>query len=90
MALYDSTQIVEYLEDLAPEPPLWPIGVAQRARARQIEHACDEFFFPHGVRLMGLEHHMGGEAAIAVCPSVPIELQCELRWFAGAVRVQLP
>jgi glutathione S-transferase len=67
LALYDSTQIFEYLEDVAPEPPLWPTGVTQRARARLLEHASDEVFFPHVVRLMGLEHDMGSEAAIAAC-----------------------
>ncbi len=67
VALYDSTQIFEYLEDVSPELPLWPSGIAPRARARQIEHASDEVFFPHVVRLMGLEHDMGSEAAIAAC-----------------------
>lgn len=67
VALYDSTQIFEYFEDVAPEPPLWPTGVAHRARARQIEHASDEVFFPHVVRLMGLEHDMGSDAAVAAC-----------------------
>jgi glutathione S-transferase len=67
VGLYDSTQIFEYLEDLAPQPPLWPAGVAQRARARQLEHASDEVYFPHVVRLMGLEHDMQSDAAIAAC-----------------------
>ena len=67
LALFDSTLIFEYLEDVAPEPRLWPAGVVQRARARQIEHASDEVFFPHVARLMGLEHDMGSEAAIAAC-----------------------
>lgn len=65
LALYDSTQIFEYLEDRVPQPPLWPAGIAQRARARQLEHASDEVYFPQVVRLMGLEHDMRGDAAIA-------------------------
>ncbi len=52
--LYDSTQICEYLEDRWPAPRLWPAGAAERARARQLEHASDEVFFPHVIRLMGL------------------------------------
>lgn len=67
VALYDSTQIFEYLEDRAPQPRLWPPGIAQRARARQLEHASDEVYFPQVVRLMGLEPDMQGEAAIAAC-----------------------
>ena len=52
--LYDSTQIFEYLEQRWPVPPLWPAAPAARARARQMEHAADEVFFPHVIRLMGM------------------------------------
>jgi len=54
LALYDSTQIFEYCEDRWPVPALWPITVPERARARQLEHASDEVFFPHVIKLMGL------------------------------------
>ena len=52
--LYDSTQIFEYCEDRWPVPSLWPAAVPERARARQLEHASDEVFFPHVIKLMGL------------------------------------
>ncbi len=52
--LYDSTQIFEYFEDRWLTPPLWPVAPLARARARQMEHASDEVFFPHVIRLMGL------------------------------------
>jgi glutathione S-transferase len=52
--LYDSTQIFEYCEDRWPEPELWPMTIPQRAQARQLEHASDEVFFPHVIRLMGM------------------------------------
>ena len=52
--LYDSTQIFEYCEDRWPVPALWPITVPERARARQLEHASDEVFFPHVIKLMGM------------------------------------
>lgn len=65
--IFDSTQIFEYLEDIAPEPPLWPGGPARRALARQLEHMSDEVFFPHVIRLMGLQHDMQGEAAQTAC-----------------------
>ena len=51
---FDSTQIFEYLEDRCPEPPLWPRGARERARARRLEHCSDEVFFPHVIRLMSL------------------------------------
>ena len=52
--LYDSTQIFEYFEDRWPTPPLWPSALDERARARLLEHASDEVFFPYVVKLMGL------------------------------------
>ncbi len=61
--IYDSTQIFEYLEDLALDPALWPADHAARAKARQLEHASDEVFFPHIIRLMGLQDALQGEAA---------------------------
>lgn len=65
--LFDSTQIFEYLEDRYPQPALWPEAVAQRARARQIEHRSDEVFFPNVVRLFGLQHDMQSAPAVAAC-----------------------
>jgi len=50
--IFDSTQIFEYLEDLQPNPPLWPRDIAVRARARRLEHQSDEVYFPHIIRLM--------------------------------------
>jgi len=52
--LYDSTQIFEYCEDRWPEPALWPSSAGARARARQLEHASDEVFFPNVIKLMGM------------------------------------
>ena len=52
--LYDSTQIFEYLEDRWPDQELWPMTVPQRARARQLELASDELFFPRVARLMSM------------------------------------
>jgi len=65
--LFDSTQIFEYLEDRFPEPALWPAGVADRARARRLELESDEVFFPHVIRLFGLQDDMRSPAAVAAC-----------------------
>jgi glutathione S-transferase len=46
LRLYDSTIILEYLEDRHPDPPLYPRDVKDRARCRQAEAAADEIFFP--------------------------------------------
>src|SRR5215813_15208758 len=53
--IFDSTQIFEYLEDLKPSPALWPAEPAARARARLLELKSDEVYFPHIIKLMGLQ-----------------------------------
>src|SRR5918995_5007543 len=63
--LFDSTQIFEYLEDTHPAPPLWPREPAARATARQLEMKSDEVYFPHVVRLMGLQDRPDDPAAVA-------------------------
>jgi glutathione S-transferase len=65
--LFDSTQIFEYLEDRYPTPALWPRGIAERARARQLEQKSDEVFFPNVIRLFGLQHDMQSAPAVAAC-----------------------
>ncbi len=53
--IFDSTQIFEYFEHIQPHPPLWPAEPAAPAQARLLELKSDEVFFPHVIRLMGLE-----------------------------------
>jgi glutathione S-transferase len=65
LEIFDSSQIFEYLEDVKPEPPLWPAGAADRARARLLEHKSDEVYFPHIIRLMGLQATPDDPAAVA-------------------------
>src|SRR6185503_9373866 len=42
--IFDSTIILEYLEDKVPSPPLLPRDPAARARARMIEDVCDTLY----------------------------------------------
>lgn len=63
--VFDSTQVFEYLEDLVPEPPLWPREVAARARARRLELESDEVYFPPVIRLMGLQATPDDPTAVA-------------------------
>jgi glutathione S-transferase len=65
LEIFDSTQIFEYFEHLQPSPALWPSQPAARARARLLEHKSDEVYFPHIIRLMGLQASLGEPAAIA-------------------------
>jgi glutathione S-transferase len=65
LEIFDSTQIFEYLEDLQPSPALWPRDIADRARARRLEHQSDEVYFPHIIRLMGLQKNLGDAVAVS-------------------------
>ncbi|WP_422085758.1 glutathione S-transferase family protein [Variovorax sp.] len=67
VSLFDSTQIFEYLEDRYPAPALWPSGIADRARARQLEQKSDEVFFPNVIKLFGLQEAMQSAPAVAAC-----------------------
>jgi glutathione S-transferase len=62
--IFDSTQIFEYLEDFKLDRPLWPRDRAERARARLLELKSDEVYFPHIIRLMGLQNNLDDPAAV--------------------------
>lgn len=90
LELFDSTQIFEYFEDVQPEPALWPADPRERARARLLEHQSDEVYFPHVVRLMGLQSQLSeapAQAAIAAAQAFCRRMDAQLRdreWLAGA------
>ena len=42
--IFDSTIILEYIEDRWPTPPLLPAEPAARARVRMIEEVCDTYY----------------------------------------------
>ncbi|MBV8681383.1 MAG: glutathione S-transferase family protein [Caulobacteraceae bacterium] len=44
--IFDSTIILEYLEDKWPDPPLLPSGPAERARVRMLEEVMDTHYEP--------------------------------------------
>lgn len=52
LVLFDSTVIVEYLDELVPEPPLLPLEAKTRARCRLRELHADEVLFPHVLALI--------------------------------------
>jgi glutathione S-transferase len=90
LEIFDSTQIFEYLEDLAPAPPLWPRDVRGRAHARRLELEADEVYFPQVIQLMGLQDQLDGDparAAIAAatryCAVQDARLAAQ-SWLAGA------
>lgn len=64
LEIFDSTQIFEYLEDIAPTPALWPEDPRARARARQLELLSDEVFFPNVITLMPRARAAAGEDGV--------------------------
>lgn len=44
LAIFDSTIILEYVEDKWPKPPLLPAEPAERARVRMLEELCDTYY----------------------------------------------
>jgi glutathione S-transferase len=57
VVLYDSTVILEYLEDRFPEPPLYPVEHGARARCRQLELESDEVHFAPVRELIGVSFY---------------------------------
>jgi glutathione S-transferase len=89
LEIFDSTQIFEYLEDIAPNPPLWPREPKARARARNLEHQSDEVYFPHIIKLMGLQDALATEPAVAAIDGAnrfyaAMEKRLEGEWLAGS------
>src|SRR5580692_8802028 len=90
LEIFDSTQIFEYLEDLQPTPALWPRDLEGRARARRLELQSDEVYFPHVIRLMGLQKSLGDAAAVASIEAATgyyAEMERQLtnsQWLAGS------
>jgi len=63
LVLYDSTVILEYLEDRQPVPPLMPREAAARARCRLLELEADEVLFPHVWALIDSRFYPAGDAS---------------------------
>lgn len=49
--VYESTAIIEYLEDEYPEPHLMPEDSEGRARVRMVEDFCDLHFYPAVIKV---------------------------------------
>jgi glutathione S-transferase len=86
--IFDSTQIFEYLEDIAP-PPLWPCEPAARAGARNLEHQSDEVYFPHIIKLMSLQDALSSEPAVTAIEAAnrfyaEMEQRLQGEWLAGS------
>jgi glutathione S-transferase/RNA polymerase-associated protein len=94
--VFDSTVILEYLEDAYPQPPLLPAAPAERARVRMLEEVMDTHFeaINWGLSEVRAFRRATGEAAAAIEARAAaqtrgffawLERQLEGRdWFNGA------
>ncbi|HSG90137.1 MAG TPA: glutathione S-transferase family protein [Pseudomonadales bacterium] len=65
VAIFDSTIILEYIEDRWPTPPLLPAAPAERARVRMIEDVMDTHYEAISWGLAELEHFGRAEGELA-------------------------
>src|SRR5262249_39383738 len=63
--VFDSTVILEYLEDKWPTPPLLPEGPARRARVRMIEDVMDSLYEPNNWGVMEVTRFKRASGALA-------------------------
>jgi glutathione S-transferase len=63
--VFDSTVILEYLEDKWPQPPMLPDGPAQRARVRMIEDVMDSLYEPNNWGVMEVTRFKRATGALA-------------------------
>lgn len=94
--IFDSTIILDYLEDAYPTPPMLPKAAVERARVRMIEEVCDTYYEAinwamYEVRVFGRAKGDVADRLIARCgqqiAGVNAYLDRELgdrEWFNGA------
>ncbi|HSV03145.1 MAG TPA: glutathione S-transferase family protein [Phenylobacterium sp.] len=94
--VFDSTVILEYLEDAYPEPPLRPGSAAERARVRMLEEIMDTHFeaITWGLGELSWFRRAEGAEAEAIRGRAALQLTGfygwlerqlgEMTWFNGA------
>lgn len=102
LTLFDSTVILEYLEDAYPDPPLYPDSPAARARCRLLELTADEILLvpvralmhrsepPHPDRQVRERQQAGAAHAEAAIAKMYGELESRLAdngYFCGRFSV---
>ena len=83
-AIFDSTIILEYVEERWPEPALLPGAPAERARARMIEEVCDTYYEPINWAVMEIRafQRATGDAADALLSRAAEQTAGVQAWLA--------
>ncbi|MBX3479034.1 MAG: glutathione S-transferase family protein [Caulobacter sp.] len=84
-AIFDSTIILEFIEDRFPDPALLPAGAVDRARVRMIEELCDTHYeaITWGLSEIANFRRATGEQAQAMQASAAGELAQLHAWLEG-------
>ena len=84
-AIFDSTIILEYIEDRWPNPPLLPPSPADRARVRMIEEVMDTHYeaINWGLGEVGWFKRADGELAATLVGNAARQTQGFFRWLEG-------
>jgi glutathione S-transferase len=83
--VFDSTIILEYLEDKWPQPALLPVGAAERARVRMIEDIMDSLYEPNNWGMMEVTRakRATGPLADKLVTFARSNIEQLQRWLAG-------
>jgi glutathione S-transferase len=83
--VFDSTIILEYLEDKWPQPPLLPASPAERARVRMIEDVMDSLYEPNNWGMMEVQRakRATGPLADKLVAFARSNFEQLQRWLAG-------
>jgi len=84
VSIFDSTIILEYIEDRWPDPPLLPAGAYARARARTVEEIMDTQYeaIVWGMGEIGWFGRAEGEAAAALTARARGQLEGLHAWLS--------
>jgi len=85
VSLFDSTIILDYIEECWPEPPLLPASPAQRARVRMIEEAMDTHYeaINWGLGEIHFFRRATGELARHITELAASQTAAWRRWLEG-------
>lgn len=84
--IYESTAIIEYLEETHPHPPLLPADPLSRARSRMIEESIDGNFAP-ALKTYGrnLKAKPPAEPDLKVMEQCKLSIAWHNQWLDGAL-----
>lgn len=87
IGVFDSTIILEYIEDRWPVPPLLPASPAERARVRMLEEVMDTHYeaINWGLGEVGWFKRADGDLAATLTANAKRQTEGFFRWLEGQI-----